>query len=39
MDCCIYENGKIFTSDRENLYADAMLVTDGMIRRWARSGD
>ena len=39
MDCCIYENGKIFTSDRENLYADAMLVTDGMIRKVGRAAE
>ena len=39
MDCCIYENGKIFTSDRENLYADAMLVTDGIIRRVGCAAD
>lgn len=28
---CIYKNGKIFTSDREHLYAEAMLVRDGVI--------
>lgn len=33
MNVCIYENGKIFTSDRENLYAQAMLVEDGIIRK------
>ena len=33
MKACIYENGKIFTSDRENLYGEAMLVEDGFIRK------
>ena len=33
MDACIYKNGKIFTSDRENLQAEAMLVEDGFIRK------
>lgn len=33
MNSCIYENGKIFTSDKEKLYAEAMLVQDGMIRK------
>ena len=32
MDSCIYENGKIFTSDVENPYGEAMLVEDGVIR-------
>ena len=32
MKACIYENGKIFTSDKENLYAEAMLTEDGVIR-------
>lgn len=32
MKACIYENGKIFTSDKENLYGEAMLVEDGFIR-------
>lgn len=32
-DSCIYVNGKIFTSDEENLYAEAMLVQDGVIRK------
>ena len=33
MKACIYENGKIFTSDKENLYGEAMLVEDGFIRK------
>ena len=33
MNACIYENGKIFTSDKENLYAEAMLTEDGVIRK------
>ena len=33
MKACIYENGKIFTSDKENLYAEAMLTEDGVIRK------
>ena len=33
MKVCIYENGKIFTSDKENLYGEAMLVEDGFIRK------
>ena len=28
----LYFHGKIFTSDKENLYADAMIVEDGIIR-------
>ena len=28
----LYFHGKIFTSDKENLYADAMIVEDGVIR-------
>ena len=28
----MYFYGKIFTSDKENLYADAMIVEDGVIR-------
>lgn len=28
----MYFHGKIFTSDKENLYADAMIVEDGVIR-------
>ena len=27
----LYRNGKIFTSDKENLYAEAMAVKDGKI--------
>ena len=30
-----YINGKIFTSDRANLYAEAMTVQDGRITWWA----
>ncbi len=33
MKTCIYENGKIFTSDKENLYGESMLVEDGIIRK------
>ncbi len=33
MKVCIYENGKIFTSDRENLYGEAMLTEDGWIKK------
>ena len=33
MNACIYENGKIFTSDKENLYAEAMLTEEGVIRK------
>ena len=33
MDSCIYENGKIFTADKDNLYGEAMLVEDGLIRK------
>lgn len=33
MDTCIYVNGKIFTSDKENLYAEAMLTENGIIRK------
>ena len=33
MNACIYKNGKIFTSDRENLQAEAMLVEGGFIRK------
>ena len=29
---CIFENGKIFTSDKNNLYADSMIVEEGRIR-------
>lgn len=32
MKDCLFENGIIFTSDDTNLYADAMLVSDGSIR-------
>jgi predicted amidohydrolase YtcJ len=28
---CVYENGKIFTSNNEQLYADTMAVKDGKI--------
>lgn len=28
----IYENGKIFTSDEDNLYADSMIVENGYIK-------
>ena len=33
MDSCIYENGKIFTSDRDSLYGEAMLVEGGLVRK------
>ena len=33
MDNCIYENGKIFTSDRDSLYGEAMLVEGGLVRK------
>ena len=33
MDSCIYENGKIFTSDSDHLYGEAMLVEDGLVRK------
>ena len=32
MKDCLFENGIIFTSDDTDLYADAMLVSDGMIQ-------
>ena len=32
MKDCLFENGMIFTSDDTNLYADAMLVSDGTIQ-------
>ena len=28
----IYENGKIFTSDEDNLHADSMIVENGYIK-------
>ena len=28
---CLYKNGKIFTSDKDSLYAEAMAVKDGKI--------
>ena len=31
MESCFFENGKIFTSDKDNICAEAMLVTDGKI--------
>lgn len=36
MDSCIYENGKIFTSDGDHLYGDAMLVETALSGRWER---
>ena len=32
MKDCLFENGIIFTSDDTNLYADAILVSNGMIQ-------
>lgn len=34
----LFTNGKIFTSDRTNLYANALLVEDGVIT-WVGSGE
>lgn len=39
MKDCLFENGIIFTSDDTNLYADAMLVSNGMIRWIGKKDD
>lgn len=35
----LYRNGKIFTSDKENLYAEAMAVKDGKIAWVGKDAD
>lgn len=35
----VYVNGKIFTSDDSNLYAEAMLVTDGRVQWVGKKAD
>ena len=31
-ESCMYVHGKIFTSDDDQLYADTMIVEDGVIQ-------